>query len=213
MSNEDNRLDKQYQALPQEEIDVLNNQNAGNTNNMTTNNQRINSPFDPFDDQRNKNPVANAVPYFFSIVFNLIWYFLFLSFTTYPEHFGSPKECVELLRLSINIMNFFYILLIFNIVLMVLSCCLENKCASALHLTTSIIFHPYAFIMLLIYVFSMMSTLKLGEKCGDLHTLAMVWLILTIVVFVGSCCICCCCVCFILLTGTAFSLQQPQRVQ
>jgi len=39
MSNEDNRPDMEYEALSQDTIDVSNYQDAGNTNNITTNNQ------------------------------------------------------------------------------------------------------------------------------------------------------------------------------
>jgi hypothetical protein len=213
MSNEVTKPD--YQTIPDHAVDVShieeNNRYAANTQNNNANaipnenqnnnpnqNQHVGNPYEIERDITSQLKSA-WISHISSIIFSCIFYFLFLSYTTNPEHFGSEKLCIELLRVAKGLSNLYYTLIILNLVLLILLCCVENKCILTFYIVGQLINIFYVLIMFIIYLIGMTNAVNLGEKCGDLHTLSIVWLIIAYTMLILPCVCCSCIVCCMML--------------
>jgi hypothetical protein len=184
LNNEEKRED--YQSIPEESAHRHENHEILYNQNNPANNIQ-----------------SNIISHILTIIFSCIWYLLFLSFSTNPEHFGSEKECHELLRVTRNLSGFYYSLIIANLILAFLVWC--AKSCIFVYLTALIVYFPYVIIWFIIYLISMINSLKLEEPCKDLHTLSLVWVIVSIAMLVLPCILCCCFLCCFKLGGMAFN--------
>lgn len=210
MSNEENRNNEEKIVLVDDDYNNQHNDNDGyqyiaqqdngdNNQNVENNNQNpeIINPYN-VDNQAKSAIMANVVVHLVYIIFCSFWYLLFLSFTSNPEHYGSEKTCVEMLYTARGLTKFYYTLILVNVIMLLMLCCIKDKFMTCLYFTLFIFYSIYFLIMLIVYLCNFTRIVGIHEKCGDLRTLVLVWLILYYVMIFGTCL---CCICLTLCMG------------
>jgi hypothetical protein len=179
----------------------LNNTYSNNISNLNFNNNNNQPlPENVFSDQEpvteehvNKKFSNNFCSFLIGYLVVIIWYVLFHSFTTNESHFNNDKVCVFLLQTTKGLTNFYYTFLIAMTIMFVYSFCEgKNNFLDSFIGFCFLLFCLYALLNIVVYLISMTSSLNKGERCGDLRTLSMVWIIVNYVMVVGLCCTTCC---------------------
>ncbi len=137
------------------------------------------------------------------IIWTLVWYILFHSHTTYPEHIGDPTKCIDLLSCGKNLTVFYYYLLIaYSGVLFLIfcqsACCMGNEVVLGFRVFLNSVASIAGLVFWIIYFFTTSSALREKEECGDLRSLASSWWYINFILLciAGASCICgvCCAV-------------------
>jgi hypothetical protein len=232
MSNEDNKNNNSYKAVPTRdpdtpvtiinpELQINNNNNNNNNNNINNNNNNPSNNVDvnlvnsQTNNSRSRERIIGNMCYLmYSLMLAITWYWLFHVFSTNSTHFNPSEQCKALVSTSKGVASYYYYMIILLALLLIFTP-LQTKTYSFSNCLVdflSLIYLTATFICIIVYVILMTSAVSRGSDCGDLNTLALVWLILFYIAIVILCGFMLCVICITGITvGNAVEMINNRR--
>lgn len=151
------------------------------------------------DDRKPMKGGKASLAVYLQLAYSVFFGVMFYIYTTDESFFNSQLECVKLLAQGKEIFHYYVLLTIVCsiIVLYSLFCSKKSLVLDTFFDTFVSFIFIFFFVMRLVLLINTVFTYVVGENCGSLNSLIMIWIIITMVTtFLFLYFLCCCCVCF-----------------